>query len=137
MSVGKKFDLSASSARRGCGERAPVERSENFRRVYRYLPWVLQTLNGEAKKENVMQTPKIGTDEFMSLSPDRRLAEYYKEIAPISEGIARLAVDMQNLSPNEREEVRLYLRRRSSNESAKQSGKITTVSELLSRLVQP
>jgi DNA-directed RNA polymerase subunit F len=98
---------------------------------------VLQTLNGETKKENVMQTPKIGTDEFMSLSPDRRLAEYYKEIASINEGIARLAVDMQHLSPDEREEVRLYLRRRSSEESTKQSGKITTVSELLSRLVQP
>jgi hypothetical protein len=38
-----------------------------------------------------MQTPKIGTDEFMSLSPDRRLAEYYKELASISEEIARLA----------------------------------------------
>ena len=83
-----------------------------------------------------MQSPKIGTDEFMSLSPDRRLAEYYKEIASINEGIARLAVDMQHLSPNEREEVRLYLRRRSSKESAKQSGKITTVDQLFSRLVQ-
>jgi hypothetical protein len=30
-----------------------------------------------------MQTPKIGTDVFMSLSPDRRLVEYYKEIASI------------------------------------------------------
>lgn len=84
-----------------------------------------------------MQTPKIGTIEFMSLSPDRRLAEYYKEIASISEEIARLAVDMQHLSPDEREAVRLYLRRRSSKVSAKQSGKITTVNELLSRLVQP
>jgi hypothetical protein len=83
-----------------------------------------------------MQSPKIGTDEFMSLSPDRRLAEYYKEIASINEEIARLAVDMQHLTPDEREEVRLYLRRRSSKESAKQSGKITTMNELFSRLVQ-
>ena len=84
-----------------------------------------------------MQTPKIGTDEFMSLNPDRRLAEYYKELASITEEIARLAVDVQHLSPDEREEVRLYLRRRSSKESAKQSGRITTVSQLFSRLVQP
>jgi hypothetical protein len=84
-----------------------------------------------------MQSPKIGTAEFMSINPDRRLAEYYKEIASINEEIARLAVDMQHFSPDEREEVRLYLRRRSSKESAKQSGKITTVNELLSRLVQP
>ena len=84
-----------------------------------------------------MQTPKIGTDEFLSLSPDRRLVEYYKEIASINEGITRLAVDIQHLSPEEREEVRLYLRRRSSKESAKQGGKITTVSELFSRLVRP
>ena len=84
-----------------------------------------------------MQTPKIGTVEFMSLSPDRRLAEYYKEIASINEEIARLAVDMLHLNPDQREEVRLYLRRRSSKESAMQSGKITTVNELLSRLVQP
>lgn len=77
-----------------------------------------------------MQTPKIGTDEFMSLSPDRRLAEYYKENASVNEGITRLAVDMQHLSPDEREEVRLYSRRRSSKESAKQNGKITTVSQL-------
>jgi hypothetical protein len=82
-----------------------------------------------------MQSPKIGTAEFMSLSPDRRLAEYYKELASISEKMARLAVDMQHLSPEEREEVRLRLR--SSKESAKQSGKINTVNELLSRLVQP
>jgi hypothetical protein len=84
-----------------------------------------------------MQSPKIGTDEFMSLSFDRRLAGYYKEIASISEEIARLAVDMQHLSPDEREEVRLCLRGRSSKESAKQSGKITTLDQLLSRLVQP
>lgn len=84
-----------------------------------------------------MQSPKIGTVEFMSLSPDRRLAEYYKELASISKEIARLAVDMQHLSPDEREEVRLYLRRRSSKESAKQSGKITTVNQLFSRLVHP
>jgi hypothetical protein len=84
-----------------------------------------------------MQTPKIGTGEFMSLSFDRRLAEYYKELASISEKIARLAVDMQHLSPEKREEVRLYLRGRSSKESAKQNAKITTVNELLSRLVKP
>ena len=84
-----------------------------------------------------MQTPKIGTVEFLLLSPDRRLAEYYKELASINEELDRLEVDMQQLSPSEREEVRLYLRGRSSKESAKQSGKITTVSELLSRLVQP
>ena len=84
-----------------------------------------------------MQSPKIGTAEFLSLSPDRRLAEYYKEIASINEEIARLAIDMQHLSPDEREEVRLHLRRRSSKESAEQSGKITTVNELFSRLVQP
>ncbi len=83
-----------------------------------------------------MQTPRIGTVEFMSLSPDRRLAEYYKEIASINEEIARLAADMMHLSPDEREQVRLHLRTRSSKESVKQSGKITTVNELLSRLVQ-
>jgi hypothetical protein len=87
------------------------------------------------QKGDVMQTPKIGTGEFLSLSPDRRLAEYYKELASINEEIARLAVDMQHLSPDEREEVRLRLR--SSKESAKESGKVTTVNELFSRLVQP
>jgi len=82
-----------------------------------------------------MQSPKIGTVEFMCLSPDRRLAEYYKEIVSINEEIARLAVDMLNLSPDEREEVRRRLR--SSKESAKESRKIATVDELLSQLVQP
>ena len=93
-------------------------------------------LEWRTKKENVMQTPKIGTDEFVALVPTESSALYYKELASISEEIARLAVDMQHLSPNEREEVRLYLRRRSLKESAKQSGKITTVNELFSRLVQ-
>jgi hypothetical protein len=114
-------------------------RSESFLRFHGTYPGLLQTLNGKTKKEQVMsnQIPKIGTSEFMSLSLDRRLAEYYKELASISEEIARLALDMLHLSPSEREEVRRYLRGRSSNESAKQSDKITTVNELLSRLVQP
>jgi hypothetical protein len=37
--------------KRRCGGRAPVKRSEYFRRFHGTYPGILQTLNGETKKE--------------------------------------------------------------------------------------